>query len=34
MLKHVRQSAVARLKTDAGLPFFFPLQSLFQKLLI
>ncbi|MFK3708967.1 MULTISPECIES: pyrBI operon leader peptide [Leclercia] len=34
MLKHVRQSAVARLKTDAGLPFFFPLHPLFQKPLI
>ncbi|MBZ0057820.1 pyrBI operon leader peptide [Leclercia adecarboxylata] len=34
MLKHVRQSAPARLKSDAGLPFFFPLQSLFQKPLI
>ncbi|WP_370463881.1 MULTISPECIES: pyrBI operon leader peptide [Leclercia] len=34
MLKHVRQSAPARLKADAGLLFFFPLRSLFQKPLI
>ncbi|MCU6669417.1 MAG: pyrBI operon leader peptide [Leclercia sp.] len=34
MLKHVRQSALTRLKTDAGLPFFFPLHTLFPEPLI
>ncbi|MDU1654071.1 pyrBI operon leader peptide [Leclercia adecarboxylata] len=34
MVKQCLQSVVARLKKDAGLPFFFLLQSLFQKPLI
>ncbi|MEG1211881.1 MAG: pyrBI operon leader peptide [Leclercia sp.] len=34
MVKHGRQSAFSRLKTDAGLPFFFPLHTLFPEPLI
>ncbi|UJD93205.1 pyrBI operon leader peptide [Lelliottia amnigena] len=34
MLKRVRHHVLPRLKTDAGLPFFFPLLTLFPEPLI
>ncbi len=30
MVKRVRHNVLPRLKSDAGLPFFFPLLNLFQ----
>ncbi|AVY96501.1 MULTISPECIES: pyrBI operon leader peptide [Lelliottia] len=34
MVKRVRHTVIPRLKTDAGLPFFFPLITLFPEPLI